>query len=296
MLKSMPKKVLLAHISLLVLNFLYALSYFVVKSVSPEHLHPNTFVMVRVIGATILFWLLGLFVGKQKLDIKDLLTLAFASIFGVIINQLSFFNGLVYTSPTSTAIIMTCTPLIALPMSLVMLGEKITRNKVLGVVLGFSGALYMILQDQRSDYAENPLVGNLLILLNATAFTFFLVYIKSLKKKYHLVTLLKWVFLFGAFGLIPFSLGGALEQDWSLSQSVIQSILYVILGITFLTFLLNMFALKHLSPNVVTAYIFLQPAITAVLSFFILGTSIGILEIVATGTIFVGVYFTSLRK
>ena len=292
----MKNKIAYAHASLVLLNALYTLSYFIVKSATPEYLSANTFVLIRAAGAASLFWLVGLFMDQDKLDKKDLKRLAFASIFGVIINQLSFFNGLVYTTPTNTAIIMTCTPLIALPMSYFFLGEKVTRGKVLGIVLGFSGALYMILQGAPSAKASNPMLGNALIFLNATAFTYFLVYIKSLRKKYQLITLLKWVFLFGTIGLIPFSFSGVMEQSWALPENVIYSILYVVLGITFLTFLLNIFSLKHLSPNVVTAYIFIQPVLTAIMSYFIMGTLVSVGECVAAAIIFAGVYFTSLRR
>ena len=286
----------MAHLSLLILNILYAVSYFVVKGACPQYIPASGFVFIRAIGATVLFWSLTFFLKPEKVERSDLKKLAYASLFGVVINQLSFFNGLVYTSSVNTAIIMTTTPLMALVLSYFMLKERISAQKILGMIIGFTGAVLIILNGRKSSEATHPILGNALILTNALAFTYFLVYVKPLMMKYNLFTVLKWVFLFGAVILFPIGLPGLLEVDWDFPPIIWGSIVYVVVGITFLTFILNLFALKQLSPSVVTAYIFSQPALTAVLSYFITGQVITTLSIVATLLIFIGVYFVSIRR
>lgn len=286
----------LAHAALLGLNLLYTISYFVVKGVSPVVISPSAFVFIRVVGACLLFWLCSFFIKSEKIAIEDLLKLGFACLFGVVINQLSFFNGLSYTSATNTAIIMTTTPLLALPMSFFLLKEQIGIRKVLGVLIGFTGACIIILHNKIDSTATNPILGNFLIFINASSFTFYLVYMKPMMVKYHFVHLLKWLFLFGCILLIPISSSGLQELDWNFSPAIWGAIAYVIFGITFLTFMLNMFALKHLSPNVVTSYIFAQPILTAIMSFFVEGKIISWISILSSLLIFVGVYFVSFRK
>jgi drug/metabolite transporter (DMT)-like permease len=292
-------KVVLAHISLFTLNLLYTISYFVVKGVSPKYLDASGFVFVRAAGATILFWLVSLFLTKEKVEKQDLKKLLFACLFGVVFNQLAFFNGLVYTTSINTSIIMTSAPLMALPMSYWMLKEKISSSKILGVVVGFIGALLIILQKEKLYNATNPLLGNILIFTNAAVFTFFLVYVKPMMVKYSPFTVLKWSFLFGTIVLIPV---GAPElakigMDYTtFPLEIWWSIGYVVIGITFFTFLLNMFALKQVSPSIVSAYIFTQPLLTAILSWIIEGKIMNLTSAFACVLIFVGVYFVSFKK
>ena len=286
----------LAHLALLTLNVLYTISYFVVKGACPEYIPASGFVFIRAAGATLLFWGLTSFLKSERIERKDLRKLAYASIFGVVINQLSFFNGLVFTSSVNTAIIMTTTPLMALVLSYFMLKEAISVQKVLGMIIGFLGAVLIILNNKKSAEATNPVLGNAMIFTNALAFTYFLVYVKPLIVKYNLFTVLKWVFLYGTIILFPIGIPGLMEVNWDFPPVIWGSIVYVVVGITFLTFILNMFALKQLSPSVVTVYIFSQPALTAILAFILTGQLISLFSILASLLIFIGVYFVSIKR
>lgn len=285
-----------AHIALFSLNLLYALSYFVIKSVAPDYLSANGFVLVRVVGALLLFWTVDLFLAKEKIHRSDWWKFAVAACFGVVFNQLSFFNGMTLTSPNYSAIIMTTTPLIVMVISAFYLREKITRNKLLGVGIGLFGAITIIVQNKITVEAPNPILGNLLIFSNAANFGFFIVFSKQLMMKYKPITVLKWVFLIGAIILIPIGGPSLLATSWNFPTEIWGSIIYVVVGITFLTFLLNMYAITKVSPNVSTSYIFFQPLMAATLSYIIEGTIMDFKGATASLLIFIGVYFISFRK
>ena len=290
------KSVVPAHIALFTLNLLYAISYFVIKSVTPEFIGPNGFVLVRASGALILFWSFDAFLPKEKVPISDLKHFGVAALFGVVLNQLSFFNGMSYTSPNYSAIIMTSTPIIVLLISAFYLKERITVNKTIGMILGGFGAITVILQSQVTKEAPNPILGNLLILSNAANFGFYIVYCKPFMMRYKPFTVLKWVFLFGSIALLPIGIPDLLEASWDFPTEIWFGIVYVIVAITFLTFLLNMFAITKVSPNVATSYIFLQPFLSGTLSYFIKGEVMSWISITASLLIFIGVYFVSFRK
>lgn len=290
------KSVVPAHIALFTLNLLYAISYFIIKGVSPQYLGANGFVLVRASGALLLFWLIGFFLPKEKIEKKDYKKFAFAALFGVVFNQLSFFNGMPFTSPNYSAIIMTTTPIIVLVISAIYLKDRITKNKVIGMVLGGIGAITVITQNKITKDAPNPTLGNLLIFSNALNFSFYIVYCKPLMMKYSSFTVLKWVFLPGALILLPIGLPDLLAANWDFPTDIWMSILYVVVGITFLTFLLNMFAISRVSPNVATSYIFLQPFLSGAISYFTNGKVMDVFSIIACLLIFVGVYFVSFRK
>lgn len=290
------KSTFTAHIALFSLNLLYAISYFVIKSVTPDFLGANGFVLIRATGATLLFWTIDYFLPKEKVLPTDLKRFAFAALFGVVFNQLSFFNGMSFTSPNYSAIIMTSTPLIVLIISALYLKEKITKNKVIGMVLGGIGAITIILQNQISKEAPQPFLGNILIFSNAANFGFYIVYCKPLMMRYKPFTVLKWTFLFGTFILLPIGYSDLNNTSWNFPSEIWFGIGYVIIAITFLTFLLNMFAIKRVSPNVATSYIFLQPFLSAILSYLFHGKLMDFWSIVASLLIFLGVYFVSFRK
>ncbi len=290
------KKTIPAHVALFTLNLLYAISYFVIKSVTPFFLGANGFVLIRASGALFLFWLFGSFLPKEKINRSDYRKFAVAALFGVVFNQLSFFNGMPYTSPNYSAIIMTSTPIIVLIISAIYLKEKITKNKITGMILGGLGAVTIILQNEVTKDAPNPIFGNILIFSNAANFGFYIVYCKPLMEKYNPFTVLKWVFLFGTVILLPIGFSDLQESNWNFPMEIWIGIIYVIVGITFLTFLLNMYSIKKVSPNVATSYIFLQPFLSALLSYIINDKIMDFKSIGASILIFIGVYFVSFKK
>ena len=292
----MPKK-LAAHLSVLALNLLYVFSYFIVKGVSPNYLSASAFVLIRASGATILFWLVALFFKGNKIEKQDHPKLIFAALFGIVFNQLLFFNGLVLTSSVNTSILMTTTPILVLPISAWLLREKMTPFKMVGVVVGFIGALLIILQKEVVVSGSNPALGNIFVFINAALFSFYLVYVKPIMIKYSLFEVLKWLFLYGTIVIIPFGISDFLTIDWAaFTPKVWAAVLYVIFGITFLTFILNMFAIKELSPLAVSIYIFLQPLLTAIVSWFWINETISFVGGLASFLIFIGVYFVAIKK
>lgn len=286
----------LAHASVILLNLLYALSYFVLKGVSPEYLPASTFVLIRVVSAGALFWLASSFTKGKPIERKDHPKLMIAALFGVVFNQLCFFNGLVYTSSVNTSIIMTTTPILVLPISAWWIKERVSGYKIIGIIVGFLGALTVILQQDAFVSAPNPLKGNTLVFINAALFSFYLVYSKPIMMKYTLFEVLKWTFLYGAIVLLPFGLPELADVKWDFPPAIWWSIGYVIIVITFFTFILNMYAIKKLPPSAVSIYIFSQPLLTSIMTYVFEGTPLTWQGGMAYVLIFIGVYFVAIKK
>ena len=100
---------------------IYGVSFTVAKEVMPVYIEPFGFILLRVLGATILFWLVGIFIKKDKIEVKDYPRFALAALFGMALNQLSFFKGLSMTTPINASVIMVCTPIIVLIFSSIIL-------------------------------------------------------------------------------------------------------------------------------------------------------------------------------
>ena len=281
-----------AIFALFMVQLLYGLNYTIAKTVMNENfVKPFGFVLIRVIGATILFWILSLFLPKEKIEKKDFLSLFIAAVFGVVVNMLFFFKGLEYTSPIHASAIMTIVPIVILILSAYILKEKVTKLKVIGVILGLSGALVLTIYGKSARAGDNVPLGNLLVFLNAVSYSIYIILIKKLTKKYHPFTFVKWLFLFGLIILIPFGYNEVQDIQWhSFTPFIWFSVLFVIIGATFGTYLLNPLALNKLKASTVGIFIYLQPAIAGLYALAMGVDSIDTLKISAMLVIFIGVY------
>lgn len=272
---------------------IYAAGFSIIKEVTPEHISPAGFVAVRVIGATPLLWISGLFI-RDKVDKADLTKLAVLSLFGVSINQSLFVKGMALTSPISGAIIMITSPLLVLVIGNLILKEKITLQRVSGILIGLGGAALLILTSTLSNGKEDNALGDLYIFINALSWGTFLVLVKPMMQKYHTITVLKWVFLFGLFILIPLGWNGMMEAEWStFSGRTWFGVFFVVVMVTFVAYLLNVYGLKVLSPTVVSAYIYLQPLFAAIIALYLGKDSITWQKIVSAVLILGGVMLAS---
>lgn len=293
---------LLAHLSLIFVSLIYGANYLIAKGLMPEMIGPSGFITLRVTGAGLLFWLLYLLrKDRQKVDRKDLPRLALCGLTGVALNMLLFFNGLSLTSPVNASLVMTVNPLWVLLASAVMLGLKITRTKLVGVLIGGVGAVGLLLYSAAGPAPHAHATGDLMVMLNALSYGVYLVAVRPLMAKYRPLTVVAWVFLFGWIFSTPFGAAQALAVDWSLfTPEQFAATAFVVIGTTFFAYLLNIFAIGHVQPTVVAAYIYLQPILAFGFSWLHQragGTDylegVGWPVLAFGGLIFIGVYLVS---
>lgn len=295
----------LAHLALFTVGATYAANYLLAKGLMPGLIKPSGFVFARVTGALLLFLLVLSITGFEKIKKEHYLRFFFCGLFGVGLNQLMFFNGLSLTSPLNSSLIITATPIIVLITSAVLLKTRITNQKLLGVILGAIGAMTLIYLGNNPDSGyTSSWKGDVLNLINATSFSVYLVIVKPLMPHYKPITVITWVFFVGWFVVAPFGLMQFAVVDWSLfDSSNFFAFGFVILMATFLVYLLNAFALKHLPPTTVSVYIYLQPLL--VIGFTFLFFYLGMNDFRADLTwkkamcalfIFIGVYLVSFER
>ncbi len=288
-------KRLTAHIALIGANLIYGVNYSVAKWIMPDYVSPLALVVMRAIGGVLLFWMFASFGVKERVKRKDLYRLALCGMFGVAFNQMMFLAGLNYTTPIDASIIMTANPIVVLVAALVLLGEHITWRKTLGIILGGFGAILLITSAGNVSLDSEHFIGNLLMLGNTSSYAMYLVLVKPLMKKYHPLTVIKWVFLFGSFIIIP-----AGFQQFSTTQfsnftpEVWFSIGYVVVFTTFFAYLLNIIAMKWVSPTLASTYIYSQPVIASIVAIIMMQDHLTWLKVISTALVFAGVYFVNL--
>jgi drug/metabolite transporter (DMT)-like permease len=286
-----------AIFALFMVQLLYGLNYTIAKTVMNENfIKPFGFVLLRVIGATALFWIISVFLPKEKIDKKDYFKFFIAALFGVVINMLFFFKGLEYTSPIHAASIMVTVPIIILILSAIILKENVTKLKIVGVALALAGALVLTIYGKSTRVGDNVPLGNLFIFINAISYSIYVILIKKLTSKYHPFTFIKWLFLFGLIILIPFGYNELKVVEWQTFTPYISfSVLFVIIGATFGTYLLNPLALNKLKASTVGIFIYLQPVIAGL---FALAMGVDFIDSVKIGAmliIFLGVYLVTVK-
>lgn len=296
----------LAHIALFTVNFIYGVNYVVAKGLMPQVIQPGAFILLRVIGAGLLFWMMRA-VLPQRVAPADLKRLFLCAFFGVAVNQLMFFEGLMRTSPIDSSIIMVATPILVLVMSSLLIGERITWKKIFGVVLGAAGAVALIFASTTGASTGSSWLGDLFILINAISYAIFLVIVKPLMARYSAVTVMSWCFLFGLLLVTPFGAADLLAVEWrSLSLTVYLALGFVVVMVTFVAYLLNTWALRILQPSVVGMYIYLQPLLAVVVTWLFMrigsdriglpgqyDATLGVVQLVCALAIFTGVYIVS---
>jgi drug/metabolite transporter (DMT)-like permease len=282
-----------AHLALFFAALIYGANYTIAKGVMPDYLQPFGFIMVRVTGAVILFWITGIFV-PEKINRKDIPLLAFCGMFGVAINQLLFFKGLSMTTPINAAIIMVITPILVLLVDTSLASEKITKTKLSGIIIGLIGALLLLLVKHDLSFGSLTWRGDLCILINAISWGIYLVVAKPLIMKYRTITVIKWVFLFAWFYVLPFGYTEFMEADFSnMPADILLSVAFVVLGTTYFAYLLNNYALQKVSSSVVSIYIYLQPLLAAGIAVFLNKDELDWVKILSALLIFAGVYLVS---
>jgi len=277
---------------------IYALNHTIAKGVMPHYVQPFGFIIFRVGGAALLFWIISFLGPRERIEKKDYPRMLLCAILGMGINMLVFFKGLALSTPINSSVLVTTTPIIVLILSAILIKEKISGRKILGISIGLIGALGLILfgTEIRSDAPNIPL-GNFLILMNSVFYGSYLIVVRPLLDKYHPFTFMKWLFTLGIFLVLPFGYQEFTEIDFSnLPLAAIWSIIFVVVGTTFCTYLFNIFALTQLKASTLSAFVYVQPLMGILYATATGKDTLTTIKIVAACLVLVGVYLASRKS
>lgn len=278
-------------------SIIYGITFTIAKDVMPKYIDAYGFILLRAGGSMVLFWLVWLFMPKEKIDFSDFPRIIAAAFFGVAFNMLTFFKGLSLTSPISAAVIMVSTPMIVLVLSALIMKERMRKRMVFGLILGLIGTAFLILYGKSIGSATNPGLGNFLVLVNAISYGFYLIIVKKLMDKYNAFTFVKWIYLFGFIMVLPFGWSELEAVQWALAPSdICWKIVFVVTISTFLTYLLNLLSMKELKPTTVAVFIYLQPLFATVFAISLGKDELSFVKVASAILIFVGVYLVTQKK
>ena len=252
-------------------------------------------VAFRICGAAILFWMGSLIVPQQHVERRDLLKIVGASFFGFVMAQGGYIVGLSLTSPINATIELTTMPIFTLILSALILNERITPRRALGIVMGFTGAVLLITRTT-SGASGHPtdFRGDILILISQVGYAFYLTYFSGVIRKYDAFTFNKWTFTFASIMIMPFVAPYIAQIDWAaMSARTATEIIYIVAAATFFTFLLVVWAQRRLMPTTVSSYNYVQPFVAVVASVAMGLAVFQWMHAVAAALIFTGVWLVT---
>lgn len=199
--------------------------------------------------------------------------------------------------PIDASIVTTTAPIATMIVAAIYLKEPVTGKKVIGIFLGYQ-VMTLILSSQGStDGKGGSIPGDLLCLLAQISFSFYLAIFKGLISRYNIFTLMKWMFTYAAICFIPFSYHEVSTIHFhEISTSTWACVAYVIVGGTFLAYILMMIGQKTLRPTVISMYNYVQPIVGISVSILLGMGAFGIAKGIAVALVFTGVYIVTQSK
>ena len=235
--------------------------------IAMREMSSSALVLARVGGAAVVFYLVHRLTTNEKIrERRDYLLLALYSVLGVSLNQLLYLAGLERTTATTAQMFIVAGPAITLAVGMMRGSERGSPLKWLGIGLAASGALALV-----AVVPAGNRLGNLMILVNVVIYSVYLVLTRGIVQRYHPLTVITWIFAFGAIALIPIGAAPLARELPSLSLSGWLAIIWIIALPTVAAYYLNMWALQHVESSTVSTFVYLQPVLTAVMAISILG-------------------------
>ena len=262
-----PNKKIIIHLALFAVALFYAGNFSFAKLAMPKYISPSAFILLRVGSGMIFFMVYYLFFSKERIKQKqDYWRLIIAAFFGVAFNMTAFFKGLSMTSSINASVLMLMAPVFVVIFSAIGNKTPIRPIVYMGILISFIGAALLV-DIFHFSINNNVLMGDILVMLNATSYAFYLCYVAKLLKKYNAITITTFLFMFGFIMVLPVGASDFVKVEWTLlPNKAIFSMIYVIIGVTILAYLMNAWALQNSNSTTVGSYIYLQPLLATLIA------------------------------
>ena len=294
------KDSIIGHLACFIAYAIFGFNIIVCKDLTSGHLiSPLAIFCLRAIGAGGLFWLISAFMPAEKIDRKDYLKIFAASMLGFFTCQITFLIGIPYITPMDCSILTAMSPIYTMAIAAIAIKEPISWQKAAGVAVSFAGIIYLIVSKTGNlgGASETTLFGIFMIVLNSLSFSMYLGIFKPLIGKYHVVTFMKWIFLFAFAVSAPFAGKEIVTLDWtSIPKIQLAELAYLVVCATFITYFLIPIGQKRIRPTLVSMYSYVQPIIAIVISICIGMDTLTWQKVAAAVMVFGGVIIVSYSR
>jgi drug/metabolite transporter (DMT)-like permease len=227
---------------------------------------PASVAMLRMLFAAVVFQAIYRLEGpsRQRVARDDHLKILGLSVLGVSLNQGLFLAGLRLTTPFVTSLLGAAIPVATAAIAVLLRVDRMTLRKGAGLTFAVLGVLTLT----GLGHVDK---GAILVALNSISYAGYIVLSRPVLMRLRAVTLMAWLFTYGALLFAPVGLLPLAHTLPELTPRAWMYTAYILLVPTLLAYLLNAWALSRVTPTVVTAYIYLQPLVAAVIAWIQLG-------------------------
>ena len=247
------KDSIIGHLACFIAYAIFGFNIIVCKDLTSGHLiSPLAIFCLRSIGAGGLFWLISAFMPGETIDRNDYTKIFAASMLGFFTCQITFLIGIPHITPMDCSILTAMSPIYTMAIAAIAIKEPISWQKAAGVAVSFAGIIYLIVSKTGNlgGASETTLFGIVMIVLNSLSFSMYLGIFKPLIGKYHVVTFMKWIFLFAFAVSAPFAGKEIVAIDWaSIPRIQLAELAYLIVCATFITYFLIPIGQQRIRPT-----------------------------------------------
>ena len=262
----MDKHKIEGHSAVLLANVIFGLGVPVTKLLLDEWVSPMAYMATRCMGAAAIFWLISLFMPRERVERRDLLVIMGGGLLGFVVSQTLTAWALHFTTPVYFSIIATLTPVATMVCAALLIGERLSLRGALGVAIGVVGALLMVMVGWQGGSGMNDLLGIGLAVLSLLTWAVYLIITRKVSVKYTAVTQMKWVFLVSTLAVLSFSWTDLQASRLYSSQwawSGVAEMAFIVVFATVAGFFAIPFALRYLKTTTVSVYTNLQPVVAS---------------------------------
>ncbi len=262
----MDKHKIEGHSAVLLANVIFGLGVPATKLLLDEWVSPMAYMATRCMGAAAIFWLISLFMPRERVERRDLLVIMGGGLLGFVVSQTLTAWALHFTTPVYFSIIATLTPVATMVCAALLIGERLSLRGALGVAIGVVGALLMVMVGWQGGSGMNDLLGIGLAVLSLLTWAVYLIITRKVSVKYTAVTQMKWVFLVSTLAVLPFSWTDLQASRLYSSQwawSGVAEMAFIVVFATVAGFFAIPFALRYLKTTTVSVYTNLQPIVAS---------------------------------
>lgn len=289
----MVEKKALPIIAVIMTAIIWGLSFLSIK-VTVEVLPPMTLALTRFLIASVVLSIIYIFMEKEKkLNRKDIPILALSGFIGVSLYFYFENNAIKLLSASSAAIIIAVIPIITLIAEIVVFKSKLTKKKLISVILSFLG-VYFIVGFNTKASAPGSIKGYLLMFAAVLAWVTYSIITKPLYKKYSQISIVYFQTLFGTLFLMPFVFFETIK--WNLVDTVIvMNVIYLGVFCSAIAYYLYIYAMGYLGVSITSLFLNLLPVITVIGGYFILKETITVYQIIGGALVIFSVYLVNTK-
>ena len=274
---------------------MFGLSYSAAKLLTTEYLTSYALNVCRILVSLPLFWLLLLFKPSNPgIKRADIGRFVLCGLCGVTINQILFLKGVSLTSTIHASLLALGTPIFITAAAAWLLKDAFTRNKLLGLLFGLTGAGLLMANATNIRAGDNVLLGDAFIIINSISYALYFVWVKPLMQRYNPVHVVRWVFMFGGLMIIPFGWHDFTQTNFgNFTPLAWWAMAAIAIGATFIAYMGNIYSLKHLGPSITGSYIYSQPVFATAIAIVFLNEPFRWYHLLAAFLVFTGVWMVN---